>query len=96
MQAYYDLFQCWVRYRVGFNLLSCIYVDVCLSNVNQYYREKRNFYDTSKKQRHVFNYRTDCFKYTSFPNYLPGWPQLTLEIQNSNSIVVSKTNFSLL
>ena len=41
MQAYYDLFQCWVRYRVGFNLLSCIYVDVCLWNVNQYYREKK-------------------------------------------------------
>ena len=25
-----DLFQCWVRYRVGFILLSCVYVDVCL------------------------------------------------------------------
>ena len=35
-----DLFQCWVRYHVGFILLSCIYVDVCLWNVNQYYRKK--------------------------------------------------------
>ena len=25
----YDLFWRWVRYRVGFFLLSCIYVDVC-------------------------------------------------------------------
>ena len=41
MQAYYDLFQCWVRYRVGFIRLSCIYVDVCLWNGNQYYREKK-------------------------------------------------------
>ena len=42
-QAYYDLFQCWVWYHVGFILLSCIYVDVCLWNVNQYYREKNGF-----------------------------------------------------
>ena len=53
MKAYYDLFQCWVQYRVGFILLlyynymifflfffRCIYVDVCLRNVNQYYRKK--------------------------------------------------------
>ena len=39
-QAYYDLFQCWVRYRVGFILLSCIYVDVFLWTLNQYYRKK--------------------------------------------------------
>ena len=56
MQAYYDLFQCWVQYRVDFILLlycklydfffffKCIYVDVCLRNVNQYYRKKRNFF----------------------------------------------------
>ena len=53
MQAHYDLFQCWVQYRVGFILLlyyndmifflfffKCIYVDVYLRNVNQYYRKK--------------------------------------------------------
>ena len=39
MQVYYDLFQCWVQYRVGFTFLRCIYVDVCLWNVNQYYRK---------------------------------------------------------
>ena len=55
MQAYYDLFQCWVKYRVDFILLlycklydfffffKCIYVDVCLRNVNQYYRKKNTY-----------------------------------------------------
>ena len=41
MQSYYDLFHCWVRYRVGFILLICIYVDACLLKVNQYYRRKK-------------------------------------------------------
>ena len=53
MQAYYDLFQCLVQYRVGSILLlyynymicflflfKCIYVDFCLQNANQYYRKK--------------------------------------------------------
>ena len=43
MRGYYDLFQCWVQYRVGFILFKCIYVDVCLRNVNQYDREKKPF-----------------------------------------------------
>ena len=41
MQSYYDLFHCRVRYRVGFILLICIYVDACLLKVNQYYRRKK-------------------------------------------------------
>ena len=53
MQAYYDLLQCWVQYRVGFILLlyynhmifflfffKCIYEDVCLRNVYLYQRKK--------------------------------------------------------
>ena len=52
MQVYYDLFQCAVQYRVDFIRLlyytymifffffKCIYVDVCLRNVNQCYRKK--------------------------------------------------------
>ena len=53
MQTYYDLFQCWIQYHVGIILLlyynclifflfffKCIYVDVCLENVNQYYKKK--------------------------------------------------------
>ena len=48
MYAVLDLFQCWIQYRVGFILLlhcklydffKCIHVDVCLRNVNQYYRK---------------------------------------------------------
>ena len=50
-----NLFQFWVQYRVGFILLlyynymisfsfpfffKCIYADVCLRNVIQYYRKK--------------------------------------------------------
>ena len=42
MQAYFWLVQCWVRHRVVFILLSCIYEDVCLWKVNQYYRKKIN------------------------------------------------------
>ena len=55
MQAYYDLFQCWVQYCIGFIYLlyynymifflfffKCIYVDVYLQNLNQYYRKKNN------------------------------------------------------
>ena len=41
MQSYYDLSHCRVRYRVGFILLICIYVDACLLKVNQYYRRKK-------------------------------------------------------
>ena len=41
MQSYYDLFHCWVRYRVGFILLICIYVGACLLKVSQYYRRKK-------------------------------------------------------
>ena len=41
MQSYYDLFHCRVRYRVGFILLICIYVDAYLLKVNQYYRRKK-------------------------------------------------------
>ena len=48
------------------------------------------FYDTRKKQRPFFNCRTDCFKYSFFPNSLSEWSQLGPEIQNSKSIVVFK------
>ena len=50
LQAYYELFRGWVQYRVGFITLlyifvwlfflfffKCVYVDVCLRNINQYY-----------------------------------------------------------
>ena len=49
------------------------------------------FYDTRKKQRPFFNCRTDCFKYSFFPNSLSEWSQLAPEIQNSESIVVFKS-----
>ena len=49
-----------------------------------------SFYGTRKKQRSFFNYRTDCFKYSFFPNSLSEWSQLGPEIQNSKSIVVFK------
>ena len=48
------------------------------------------FHDTRKKQRSFFNSRTDCFKYSFFPNSLSQWSQLAPEIQNSESIVVFK------
>ena len=49
------------------------------------------FYDTRKKQRSFFNCRTDCFKYSFFPNSLSEWSQLAPEIQNSEPIVVFKS-----
>ena len=49
-----------------------------------------SFYDTRKKQRPFSNCRTDCFKYSFFPNSLSEWSQLGPEIQNSQSIVVFK------
>ena len=49
------------------------------------------FYDTRKKQRPFFNCRTDCFKYSFFPNSLSEWSQLVPEIQNSESILVFKS-----
>ena len=49
-----------------------------------------SFYGTRKKQRSFFNCRTDCFKYSFFPNSLSEWSQLGPEIQNSKSIVVFK------
>ena len=49
------------------------------------------FYNTRKKQRPFFNCRTDCFKYSFFPNSLSEWSQLAPEIQNSESIVVFKS-----
>ena len=45
-----------------------------------------SFYDTRKKQRPFFNCRTDCFKYSFFPNSLFEWSQLAPETQNSESI----------
>ena len=49
-----------------------------------------SFSDTRKKQRPFFNCRTDCFRYSFFPNYLSEWSQLAPEIQNSKSIAVFK------
>ena len=49
------------------------------------------FYDTRKKHRPFFNCRTDCFKYSFFPNSLSEWSQLAPEIQNSESIEVFKS-----
>ena len=47
-------------------------------------------YDTCKKQRPLFNCRTDCFKYSFFPNSLSHWSQFVPEIQTSESIAVFK------
>ena len=49
------------------------------------------FYDTRKKQRSFFNCRTNCFKYSFFPNSLSEWSQLAPEIQNSESRIVFKS-----
>ena len=49
------------------------------------------FYDTRKRQIPFFNCRTDCFKYSFFPNSLSEWSQLAPEIQISESIVVFKS-----
>ena len=48
------------------------------------------FYDALKKQRYFLNCRTDCFKYSLFPNSLSEWSQLAPEIQNSESMAVFK------
>ena len=50
-----------------------------------YYREcscynvpsTESFYDIRKKEIPFFNCRTNCFKYSFFPNPLSGWSQLT-------------------
>ena len=55
-----------------------------------------SFYDTPKKQRPFFSCRTDCFKYSFFPNFLSEWSQLGPEIQTRSLLQLSKTNFSLL
>ena len=49
------------------------------------------FYDTRKKRGPFYNYITDCFKYSFFPNSLSEWLQLAPEIQNSESTVVFKS-----
>ena len=46
------------------------------------------FYGTRKKQRPLFNCRTDCFKKFLPPTSLSELLQLALEIQNSESIAV--------
>ena len=51
----------------------------------------KRFYDTRKKQRPFFNCRTNCFRYSFFPDFLSEWSQLSPEIQNSESIVVFKS-----
>ena len=43
------------------------------------------------RNRPFFNCRTDCFKYSFFPNSLSEWSQLVPEIQNSEFIVVFKS-----
>ena len=50
-----------------------------------------SFYDTRKKQRSFLNCRTDCFKYSFFPDSLSEWLQFAPEIQNSESIAVFKS-----
>ena len=42
------------------------------------------------RNRPFFDCRTDCFKYSFFPNSLSEWSQLGPEIQNSESIAVFK------
>ena len=91
MQAYYDLFQCWVQYRVGFILLlyyncmiffyfyfisffKCIYVDVSLRNLSQYYRKK--IYIHTYINIYLFIYL-----------FLMAW--LTLFMQNLNVTLIS-------
>ena len=49
------------------------------------------FYDTHKKQRPFFNYKTDCFKYSIFPNSLSERSQLSPEMQDSEPIAVFKS-----
>ena len=39
----------WLVSVLGFILFKCIYVDVCLRNVNQYYRKKRHFFSIAVK-----------------------------------------------
>ena len=43
------------------------------------------------RNRDLFSCRTDCLKYSFFPNFLSEWSQLAPEIQNSESIVISKS-----
>ena len=50
-----------------------------------------DFSDTHKKQRPFFNCKTDCFKYSIFPNSLSEWSQLSPEMQNSKPIAVFKS-----
>ena len=45
---------------------------------------------THARNRPFFNCRTDCLKYSFFPNSLSEWPQLAPEIQNAKSIAVFK------
>ena len=52
-----------------------------------------SFSETRKKQRPFFNCRTDCFRYSFFPNSLSEWSLLAPEMQNSESNVVFKSKF---
>ena len=54
-------------------------------------QSSESFYDTRKKDRLFFNYRTDCPKYSLLSNFLSEWSQLAPEIKNLESIVVFKS-----
>ena len=45
-------------------------------------------FKTHARNRPFFNRKTDCFKYSFFPNSLSEWSQLAPEIQNLKSTAV--------
>ena len=62
-----------------------------LSTFSILYHLVKGFMIHARNRYIFFNCRTDCFKYSFFPNSLSEWSQLAPEIQNSESIVVFKS-----